>query len=61
MQWEGETFLVPVKSTFELIPCDLFPINFQTPWLASLVAFFDIIPYFLDVMLFNKCKISLDP
>lgn len=35
MQWEREGLLIPVKSTFELSPCDLLSMDLKKSWLAT--------------------------
>ena len=37
MQWEREGLLIPVKSTFELSPCDLLSMDLKKSWLATLL------------------------
>ena len=53
MQWEREGLLIPVKSTFELSPCDLLSMDLKTSWLATLITFFNVVLYLLDIVLFN--------
>jgi len=51
MEWQGKIGLVPVECIFPLFPNYVFASKRQTPWFLGFVALFNVIPYFLEIVL----------